>query len=89
MTPANGQQHQIAVTCPCGEQFKTRMPEGDWVNSLKASLFVATHERPFKCPRCGQVYVAVITAGNIMWGATPISPEQAATLEVSRVLRPV
>jgi hypothetical protein len=79
---------RLKVVCPCGQHFSMSMPIGENVNTLRSSAFIAAHETPAKCVHCKQVFVAVIQATQVMWAAVPISAEQAATLDVNRVLRP-
>ncbi len=89
---SNGQdksEHKIQIKCPCSQVFSVRMPEGETMNNLRYSIFCAPHEKPFKCVSCGRVFVALIQGVNVLWGAVVITDDQAALLEVNRVLRPI
>ena len=86
MSKQNGDTPKFQLSCPCGQVFSAAMPDGEIMNSLRQSLFIAAHLRPFKCV-CGQQFIPFITQVQTAWGAQPISEEQAATLEPNRVLR--
>ena len=83
--------NKVKIACPCGQVFSVKMPEGERVNTLRVSQFVAAHERPVKCLACGQLFVLGIHSVLVRWEAAPLSPEQvaAAGLEESRILKPL
>lgn len=62
------------------DEFK--MPVGERVNTLRVSQFVACHDRPVKCPICGQPFALGIHSVMVRWEAAPISAEQASSLEL-------
>jgi hypothetical protein len=84
---ANG-NGKATIDCPaCKQRFGVNLPVPEITNSLKASIVVATHEKPVKC-LCGQAFVPVIAGIQTQWEIQPISAEQAAMLEGSRIIEP-
>lgn len=84
----NGNQpdNKVKIACPCGQVFSVKMPVGERVNTLRVSQFIATHDRPVKCPVCGQAFALGIHSVMVRWEAEPLTIEQVASLEENRIL---
>lgn len=77
---------KATIDCPnCKQRFGAQLPIPEITNSLKASVVVATHEKPIKC-LCGQAFVPAIAALQTQWELQPISAEQLAALEGSLII---
>lgn len=77
---------KATIDCPnCKQRFGVNLPVPEITNSLKASVIVATHEKPLKC-LCGQAFIPAVAAIQTQWEVQPISPEQVAMLEGSLII---
>jgi hypothetical protein len=80
---------KVMIDCPnCKQRFSAKMPKpDDPLNTLKATIIVATHEKPVRCI-CGAYFVFGANAVQIGWTIIPITDEQAATLVESPIVIP-
>jgi hypothetical protein len=67
---------QAEITCGCGVKFKTPFPPIEVTNQVRASLVIATHEKPVTCPHCGAYYLpAIQMVGQILFEFKPVPEE--------------
>lgn len=85
----SNKENKLPVDCPaCGQRFSVTVPQVEIVNTLTLSMIAATHERPVSC-LCGQKFgLGMLPSGSVSWGVRPMSEEDAAALEPSRIVTP-
>lgn len=85
---ANNGDNKFPVDCPhCGQRFSVTVPKAEILNTPKVSMAVTTHEKPIKCI-CGGSMVLVIQTIQTAWGIVPLTTEQAARLDDSKIIVP-
>lgn len=75
----------------CGQPFAVRMDEPCIANFYSTSLVAFTHERPVRCPKCGQHYqMRVRGFQGIMyeWIPVPAPPKEGRILIPKGVILP-
>lgn len=80
--------NKTTIDCPvCRQQMSVTMPKPGVLNDLRVSMAVATHEKPMRCV-CGAYFIFIMERAQVSWGLMPITNEQAATLDESKIFVP-
>lgn len=88
MTATPNGDNRMTVTCPhCNQRFSIPIPHTAVFNDIRSSSAVAAHEKPIRCI-CGKYSAPVIVSLQISWNVLPLTDEQAAALEPSRIVVP-
>lgn len=87
----NGTNKTI-FTCPhCNQRFEVIPPKPDEpLNTLRTSVIVAPHEKPFRCKnaKCAKPFVFTVKEAQLSWTIIPISEEAAASVSDSNIITP-
>lgn len=80
------EDNKFTIDCPhCGQRFSVTIPKGETVNTGRFSAVVVTHEKPIRCI-CGGSCVLGIQGHRLAWAIMPISEQQAAQLDGSKII---
>lgn len=85
----NNGTNKLPVDCPhCNQRFSISLPKVTIWNNLTVSVMSAPHEKPVKCI-CGKSFIVGFSPQqSIGWLIAPITDEQAAAMDGSRLIVP-
>lgn len=91
MSNNNGNNPSIQMTCPkCGQVWAQPLPPAEISNNLRSSCITIPHERLQRCPnnKCREPFVFMVQGVQLQFNCIGITPQQAAEIEGSSIVRP-
>lgn len=85
--------NKTMFTCPhCGQRFGVVPPKPEEpLNTLRASIIVAPHEKPIRCQnaKCAKVFIFTVTEAQLVWNILALTDEQAASFDERIIVAPI